>query len=235
MIFGYFIETSKTYKMKITELIVYTSNLSAQKEFYVDVLNIPLNSESENHIDFIIGNSLLRFKYKLDSKPYHFAINISSNKEYEALIWLKERVTILKHFDDEIIDFINWNAKAIYFYDADRNIVEFIARKNLKTDTAKVFNSNLLLEISEIGVPVNNIEQVYNTLHTTCDLGVYFGNFDKFCAIGEERGLFIVIDKNSKNWFPTNDKAFASDFSLKILANMQQYSVDFSKGELTIA
>jgi len=234
MIFGYFIETSKTYKMQITELILYTSNLSAQKGFYVDVLNIPLNSESENHIDFVIGNSLLRFKYKLNSKPYHFAINISSNKESEALIWLKERLTILKHFDDEIIDFISWNAKAIYFYDADRNIVEFIARKNLNTDSSTVFNSDSLLEISEIGVPVNHIEQVYNKLHTTCELGVYFGNFDKFCAIGGERGLFIVIDKNSKNWFPTNDKAFASDFSVKILANKQQYTIYFSKGELTI-
>jgi len=197
-------------------------------------LNIPLNSESENHIDFVIGNSLLRFKYKQDSKPYHIAINIPSNKEHEALAWLKERVAILKHFDDEIIDFVNWNAKAIYFYDSDKNIIEFIARKNLNTDTSTAFNSDSLLEISEIGVPVNNIEKVYNRLHNTCDLGVYFGSFDKFCAIGGERGLFIVIDKNSKNWFPTNDKAFASAFSVKILASNQQYTIDFSKGVLTI-
>jgi len=220
--------------MKISELTLYTSNLKAQKEFYNNVLNIPLNSESENHIDFLIGNSVLRYRYASNSKPYHIAINIPSNKEHEALAWLKERVAILKHFDDEIIDFINWNAKAIYFYDADKNIIEFIARKNLKTDTSTVFNSDALLEISEIGVPVNQIEQVYNTLHNTCDLGVYFGNFNKFCAIGGERGLFIVIDKNSKNWFPTNDKAFASAFNVKILASNQRYTIDFSKGELTI-
>jgi len=220
--------------MQISELVLYSSNLKAQKEFYSNVLNIPLNSESENHIDFIIGHSLLRFKYKPNSKPYHVAINIASNKEFEALNWLKDRVTILKHFDEEIIGFISWNAKAIYFYDADKNIMEFIARKNLKTDTTKTFNSNLLLEISEIGVPVNSIEQVYKTLHNTCDLGVYFGNFNKFCAIGGERGLFIVINKNSKNWFPTNDKAFASEFNVKIIANKQQYVFDFSKGELNI-
>lgn len=220
--------------MQITELTLYTSNLKSQKEFYGKTLNIPLNSESENHIDFVIGNSVLRYRYASNSKPYHIAINIPSNKEHEALAWLKERVAILKHFDDEIIDFINWNAKAIYFYDADKNIIEFIARKNLKTDTSTVFNSDALLEISEIGVPVNQIEQVYNTLHNTCDLGVYFGNFNKFCAIGGERGLFIVIDKNSKNWFPTNDKAFASAFNVKILASNQRYTIDFSKGELTI-
>jgi len=220
--------------MQITELTLYTANLKAQKEFYCNTLNIPLNSESENHIEFIIGNSLLRFTYVPNTKPYHIAINIPSNKEHEALVWLKKRVTILKYFDDEIIDFPNWNAKAIYFYDADKNIMEFIARKNLKTGTSTAFNSETLLEISEIGVPVNQIEEVYNTLHNSCELGVYFGNFDKFCAIGGERGLFIVIDKNSKNWFPTNDKAFASAFNVKILASNQQYTIGFSKGELTI-
>jgi len=65
-------------------------------------------------------------------------------------------------------------------------------------------------------------------------LDVYFGNFKKFCAIGGERGLFIVIDKNNKNWFPTNDKAFSSAFNVKILASNQQYTIYFSKGELTI-
>lgn len=220
--------------MQISELVLYSSNLKAQKEFYSNVLNIPLNSKSENHIDFVIGQSILKFKYKQDSKSYHIAINIPSNKEHEALVWLKNRVTILKHFNEEIIDFISWNAKAIYFYDSDKNIIEFIARKNLKTDTTKTFNSNLLLEISEIGVPVNSIEQVYKTLHNTCDLGVYFGNFNKFCAIGGERGLFIVIDKNTKNWFPTNDKAFASEFNVKIIANKKQYAFDFSRGELTV-
>jgi len=220
--------------MQITELIVYTSNLKAQKEFYCNTLNIPLNSESEDHIEFVIGNSVLTFKYKSDSKPYHIAINIPSNKEYKALAWLKERVIILKYFDDEIIDFINWNAKSIYFYDADKNIIEFIARKNLKTDTSVTFNSESLLEISEIGIPVNHIVQVYNNLHNTCNLDIYFGNFDHFCAIGGERGLFIVIDKNRKNWFPTNDKAFASEFKVNILVNKQQYTVNFSKGELTI-
>jgi len=230
----YFIDTISMHKMQIITLTLHTSNLKAQKEFYCNVLGISLHSESENHIDFVIGNSLLKFKYKADSKPYHFAINIPSNKEYEALDWLKERVIVLKHFEDEIIDFINWNAKAIYFYDADKNIVEFIARKNLKTDIPTVFNSGLLLEISEVGMPVNNIKEVYDSLHDTCDLGVYFGDFDKFCAIGGERGLFIVIDKNSKNWFPTNDKAFASVFNIKIRANKKHYIIDFFKGELTI-
>jgi len=108
---------------------------------------------------------------------------------------------------------------AICFYYADNNIIEFIARKNLKTDTSVPFNSDSLLEISEIGVPVNCIEQVYNNLYSTNNLGVYFGNFQKFCAIGRERGLFIVIDKNNKNCFPTSDKAFALPFKVNIMVN----------------
>ena len=76
--------------MQIIALTLYTSNIKAQKEFYCNTLNIPLSSETEDHIEFVIGNSVLTFQYKSDSKPYHIAINIPSNKEYEALAWLKE-------------------------------------------------------------------------------------------------------------------------------------------------
>lgn len=218
--------------MQITELTLYSSNLNQLKDFYTNILDIPLHSETENHIGFVIGDSLLKFKYQLNSTPYHIAINIPSNKEHEALAWLKDRVAILNHFDDEIIDFINWNAKAIYFYDTDKNIIEFIARKNLKTDSLQPFTSLSLLEISEIGMPVNHIEKVFQTLNKTATFPIYFGDLNKFCAIGNERGLFIVIDKNHKNWFPTNDKAFASDFKAVIFTNDKQYTINFSKGEL---
>ncbi|MEO0572284.1 MAG: VOC family protein, partial [Bacteroidota bacterium] len=127
----------------------------------------------------------------------------------------------------EIQDFDFWNAKAIYFYDMDHNIVEFIARKNLKNGTDKEFNSNSLLEISEIGIPVNDIETTFNTLNTLSNLSKYDGGFEKFCAIGDENGLFICINKQLKNWFPTGDKAHSSEFGITFEENGKEYAMEF--------
>ena len=78
--------------------------------------------------------------------------------------WLKQRVEILRDGNYEIQNFDSWNARAIYFYDEDKNIVEFIARKNLKNENQGEFDSDSLLEISEIGVSVNDINPIYNSL-----------------------------------------------------------------------
>ena len=152
--------------------------------------------QSNLHVTFQVGNSRLKFVQNEKFQPYHFAINIPCNQENEALKWLQERVEILKDGNNEIQDFDFWNAKAIYFYDIDKNIVELIARKNLLNQSTKMFTTNALLEISEIGVPVNNIESTYNNLKEIVGLKIFDGGFERFCAIGDENGLFIGL-KNS--------------------------------------
>lgn len=200
--------------MKIKKLILYTSELSEQTKFYETVLGIPVLHKTDRSVEFKIGTSILVFEYKQSAKPYHFAINIPSNKEHEALAWLKERLTPLPYHGNELVDFVNWNAKSIYFYDADRNIVEFIARKNLHTETSEQFSSQQFLCTSEIGLAVKDVKQAYESIIAIRDVGFYFGNLENFCAAGDEYGLFIIIDKNSKGWMPNDDVAYTSDFVL---------------------
>lgn len=80
----------------------------------------------------------------------------------------------------------------------------------------------------------NNIKQNFKALNETIGLEKYDGNFDNFCAIGDDKGLIIIIDKNKKDWFPTNDKAFVSDFSMTISHNDQSYNLNFEKDQLAI-
>ena len=160
------------------------------------------------------------------------AINISCNQELEALNWLKQRVEILTYNENEIQDFFNWNAKAIYFYDMDDNIIEFIARKNLENTSHCEFGSANLLEISEIGLPVQDIENTYTSLCDIVPLQIYDGGFGKFCAIGNEHGLFICIDKNQKDWFPTGDKAYSSEFEIEFMENEVKYNLAFKGGKI---
>ncbi|MCK0146565.1 VOC family protein [Arenibacter sp. F26102] len=218
--------------MKIKELKIYTSNIKAQADFYSQVLGLMIIDRSHKHISFQIGSSMLHFEYKQTATPYHFAINIPANKEVEALKWLKFKCPILKDGEDEIINFTAWNAKAIYFYDEDKNIVELIARKNLNNASEHNFGPEHFLEISEIGVPTTDIEREYNTLKHVMDIAIYDGGFGNFCAIGDENGLFICINRERKNWYPTQDKAYPSEFELKLSQNEKNYSLEFKNEKI---
>ncbi len=200
--------------MKIKGLKLYTNNLAKQKEFYISLLSCNLVDETNDSFTIKLVDSLLTFS-KSDDKPYyHCAINIPSNQIEEALQWLKQRVEILPFENEEIVDFVNWNAKSIYFYDAGKNIVELIARKNLNINRNEEFSANSFLHISEIGYPTNDVKKSYHYLNTNYNLDKYDCDEKRFCAIGDEYGLLIVVNYNLKKWFPTRDEALPFPFEI---------------------
>lgn len=213
--------------MIIKEITLFSNNIENQKQFYQDVLGLELLCNSEEKISFNIKGSVLTFKYKKEIKPSHIAFNIHSNKIEEALIWLKMRVPILPDGDSLISDFKSWNAKAIYFYDADKNIIEFIARKHLDLVSTASFSSKSILSISEMAIATTNIERVYNTINTIKRIPVFDGDFSRFCALGNDEGLFILINKTIKKWHPTQEEAYTSDFIIK-----GDYNFSFINGEI---
>ncbi len=213
--------------MKIKELIIYTDKLNEQLDFYVDVLELQLLKRTSQSGSLKIGSSILTFKWKENVRPYHFAFNIPSNKENEALIWLKKRVKVLSFEGNEIADFKNWNAKAIYFYDEDLNIVEFISRKDLRNYNKANFSSKSILNISEIGMATTQIEKTYYKLNEIQKIDVFDGNFERFCAVGNEEGMFILVNPIIKKWFPTDDEVFLSDFEL-----VGDYNFEFVNGKI---
>ncbi|MGB1204184.1 MAG: VOC family protein [Chitinophagales bacterium] len=222
--------------MNIKSLTLYSPNLAAQTHFYSKVLGLPILHQSEQKVSFEVGKSLLIFEKRSETKPYHFAINIPSNKTKEALSWLKKRVAVLKNDNLEIQDFDFWNAEAMYFYDADNNIAELIARKNLENNSEEPFDETQWLEISEIGLGVDDIEKVFDFLHNNCQLAVHSGSFSRFCAIGSENGLFICINRAEKKiWFPTNDAIFVADFKVSIHHLDKSYDICFENGTLSFA
>ncbi len=217
--------------MHIKQLKLYTSHLKEQIEFYTQVLNIEVIEQTPTSVFLQLGNSILHFESKPDATPYHFAINIPAYKETAALEWLKNRVEVLKHGEQEIQNFDSWNARAIYFYDADKNIVEFISRRNLNQESKATFSSESLLEISEIGMVVNNIESCFKDINKQMNLSVYAGDFTEFCAIGGEHGLFICIVQK-RDWFPQNDFANVSDLELEVIFEGKNHCLQFINGQI---
>lgn len=219
--------------MKIQALEIFTPKLEEQATFYSQVLELDMVEKSRSSVSFQIGATILKLSHRKDFSPYHYAINIPANQENEALEWLKERVGILKYQDNEIQHFDFWNAYAMYFYDADKNIVELIARKNLKNNSNRLFDKKSLLEISEIGLPTTDINKEYEILKVTADIPVFSGNLERFCAIGDDNGLFIVINKKiKKEWFPTNDEPLSADFNIRFIEKGQEFILRYENEKL---
>ncbi len=200
--------------MEFKVLKLYSANLRAQIQFYEQTIGLRLLKKTAEEAHFQVGKTQLLLVQQPKATSYHIAINIPANQMEKALVWLKKKVAILRYSELEIQEFAHWNAKAIYFYDADRNIVELIARKNLLNDQKGDFDQGSLLEIAEIGVPVDSLDDLYQQLQAIVYMPIYDGSLHKFCAMGDENALLICIDKNKKKWVPTNDTAHASPFEL---------------------
>ena len=221
--------------MQIKELILFTANLTNQIFFYEKVLQLTVAERNLKSCSFCIGDSILTLIARNNHIPYHFAINIPSYQEKEALHWLKSRVEILKDEENEIQNFEFWQAKALYFYDADKNIVELIARRTLDYQTTIPFSTSSLLAISEIGLPTSDINPIYQVINTKTKMPIYSGDTNRFCAIGNDNGLFIIINKQKKeNWYPTHDKAEAADFQLIFETNKITYLLNFINEKITL-
>lgn len=203
--------------MKIKNLNLFTNNLEEQKKFYISVLGLKLINENSESFTISIGSTNLIFTQSEEILNYHFAINIPSNKITDAYVWLRKRVEIQPFNGNEIVNFSNWNAEAIYFYDAGKNIVELIARKKINIISEVNFSGESLLCISEIGTPTtNNVQKIYKELNSEFNLEKYDCEDDVFCAIGDEYGLFIAIDNTRKKWIPNMDDAGANPYKITI-------------------
>ena len=192
--------------MKIEELTLYSANLAKQKQFYSEVLELPCIASTPDSVIFKAGSSRLTLREEAGSHPVHFALIIPGNSFLQAHNWLKNRVTLLPFEGEEIIDFPNWNAKSQYFYDADRNIVEFIARRDVASDFTEPFSPASIVQVGEVGLPAENLEALYLQLNHMRPLPRYSGDFKRFAAAGSPEGLFILVNPDQKKWFPADDE-----------------------------
>jgi len=193
--------------MLIKEIKLLTNNLAETKCFYHQILGFPIIIEEKNFISFQAGFSLLTFQETKEKNPvYHFAFNIPCNKIEEALHWLELKTEIIKaDGETEIVDFKNWNAKAVYFLDNNGNILELIARSDLKNEDNKEFTSNSFISISEMAIVIDNVVKTATDLIQSLNIS-YFDKqkpAEEFAALGDDNGL-LILSKAGRNWFLTD-------------------------------
>ncbi|MCG8403715.1 MAG: hypothetical protein MI923_00825 [Phycisphaerales bacterium] len=192
----------------LLELRLHTSLLDELRTYYLNTMSLPIVRETTDSFTVQAGATSLTFtRTASESDPpfYHFAFNIPENKLHSAKGWLSKRTMLLKPSGHEIVHFPAWNAHAVYFCDPAGNIVEFIARHELKNAAPGRFTSNDVLCASEIGIVVDDVASTVETLKSQLGLNEYRSGTPDFAALGDEHGLLIVV-KRERVWFTTADR-----------------------------
>nr|WP_294788184.1 VOC family protein [uncultured Flavobacterium sp.] len=192
--------------MKLQHIQIQTNHIQKTTAFYKDILELPIIEKNTNSVTIQAGNSNLTFVENLNFKSiYHFAFNIPKNKLDQAIEWCRNKVDLIVIEDQSVItNFENWNANAVYFYDNNGNLLEFIARHDLDTLQEEEFSSKSILNISEIGIVTENPFELGNQLIEEHGLNFFSknDNSELFSAIGDDEGLLILV-RPKRNWYPT--------------------------------
>lgn len=132
----------------------------------------------------------------------HFAVNVAPQRFEEALSWARDRVGSVS----EVVEFPGWRARAAYFHDPAGNVVELIARERAP-------GTDLLMEVSEVGLPVADVARAAEFLEAELGLAHFDGDRTAFCALGDDRGLLIVVPVG-REWAQSD--SVASDVPLRV-------------------
>lgn len=214
--------------MNIRKLELLTANLQVQKDFYENILEIPVTLTSSN-LEVKAGQTELVFtQAPADFEgAYHFAFNIPENQFHAAKKWISERIPVLR--DESGKDEFNsdsWNSDSVYFKDAAGNVLEFIARHNLNNAADGDFNSRQILNISEIGLPSEHVIEFANKLCTSLNLSIFKQQPNEtFTPVGDDHGLFILPIQD-RIWIP-NSGVPAKSLPVKVIgdANGKKWEV----------
>lgn len=201
--------------MKINKLKLFARSIKAQRLFYEQVLGFDCHENTPGKLVVKTGASELIFSQNADYTPYHFAFNIPENQLKEAESWISKKVDLFEYKGDRVIYFKNWDAHAIYFEDADGNVLEFIARHTLPNQSDKPFGSDSILEICEIGIPADNLPAMRSHIKQLTSLTEYSGFSDAFTALGDAHGLLILVP-TGRNWLPTEKPSIPAPFTVEI-------------------
>lgn len=200
--------------MKFKALYLETADLNTLSAFYTKTLGFSGKQNSLSAYELHIHDTRLVFGQGQEQPPYHFALHIPGGIEQVALRWLEERTEVLEYHGEKIQDFRGWNAKSLYFTDPASNVVEFIARPGI-ADNVVEFGPAAVAGLAEVGLATQNIKEIFERLESQLGMDIYDGDFEEFCAIGNDDALIICVDQDKKTWFPTSIPAEPAEFALQ--------------------
>ncbi|MEM9553307.1 MAG: hypothetical protein AAGC60_03550 [Acidobacteriota bacterium] len=181
--------------------------LDAMATFYGRDLGLEVLRAEPDRLTIAGGRTRITFVADRWTEPpfYHFAFNIPEHKILAARNWQRRRTPLIPGYEtlrdpelpDDIVDYRNWNAHSIFFWDPAGNCVEYIARHDLPADEswgpADAFGPDDILYASEIAFIVDDVASFAGRVESTFGLMQYRRASDVFHASGDERGLVLTM------------------------------------------
>jgi hypothetical protein len=176
--------------------------LTRMRDFYHRSLGLPVLPGPRDRLTVQAGRTRLTFVPAGRGRPfYHFAFNIPENKIRAARDWQRERTPLLPiparlrapGYPDDVVDYRHWNAHSVFFFDPAGNVVEYIARHDLRNAAPGPFGSADILYASEIAFVVDDVTATTARLREVVGVAQYRGGSDQFRALGDECGLLLVM------------------------------------------
>jgi len=116
-----------------------------------------------------------------ETTPHHFAFHVADLEPWKRRLDVSE-----EH------DFSSWGgARAVYFRDPQENVVELIARPQVRPELA----------LAEVGLPVDDVPAAVEALERELGLRPYDDWDENFAPLGDDDGLLIVV-RVGRGWFP---------------------------------
>lgn len=192
----------------IAEVRLFTAKIDELQRFYGQDLGLTVDRVGDE-LTIEAGATRIVFEAvtESDDEPfYHFAFNIPENKLQSARDWQKERSQLIQRAGRDVIHFKHWNAHSVFFNDPAGNIVEYIARHDLKNAAEGDFTQSDILYASKIGLVVDDAAATVATVRAMLGMGIYRDNSDFFASLGNEHALLILVKRN-RLWTPDKKRA----------------------------
>ncbi len=214
--------------MFIKRLELLAGDLVPQRDFYATVLDLPVHLDTDSLIVQAGKTELIFAQAPPNWKgEYHFCFNIPVNQFVHAKAWLSARIPLLKDEEgNDQFESESWNSASLYFKDTAGNILELIARYELKNTVPAPFSSEQILQVSEIGLPSQDVISFANDLCTRLGISIYKQAANEtFTPIGDEEGLFILpVEK--RIWYPnTGVAAQRLPVKVKVEVNGKEFNL----------
>jgi hypothetical protein len=136
-----------------------------------------------------------------------------------------------ERYPDDVVHFRNWNAHSVFFLDPAENIVEYIARHDLKNDADGSFTKKDILHASEIAFVVDDVSAMAAGLQGAFNLSQYRTGGKSFRALGDEHGLLLVFERGRKlsldHKVPKLADVFPTQVDIRSAAGRKYSSSDF--------
>jgi hypothetical protein len=177
------------------------------RDFYHGLLGLRIVTDQPERLAILAGATTLTFipAGPNDGQPfYHFAFNVPENKIESAWRWQKARTSLLPiptrlrdpQYPDDVVNYTHWNAHSVFFFDPAGNVVEYIARHDLKNPAPGEFNSDDILYASEIAFVTDDVLGVSDHLKGIAKIPPFRrGGDESFMALGGEDGLLLVMKR----------------------------------------